>query len=638
MKQIAIFLVLLSALAGCSGDNNGVVFNGNSNVGNTGNTGNTGPTESNWSSSETVNNPNPDSGNGTSGTPQPTVTSFAVSHRNGQTFLTWGELGNSSYNIYRHNVPITNSNLGSATLLTRKWGPLDENTSINRNASSEVPRNFVIKDNSSPLRDDEGLFVYTPQNGQQGSAYYAITTVDGGQENRYIAAGRNASSRSVNERVSTPRPVLTKTKNGGKGRVYTQYMDYAKWNPTFNGYAFNFAVALPGNYNPSRSYPLMLELHAYNELHKFLNELEFSSWQAIQVFPVDPGDSIGASHTWWYGHSADHNYKTQGSVPRSGKIENFTEQRVLAAVNFLIDDGEFNVDRNLVHAYGHSMGASGALSLGMRYPSVFAGIYASQPMTNYSSSPTFQENFVRVFGEQSANLQIVNNGRNAEDIRRYNGTRVWDWMNHQEQLRRRSADRFAFLMVDHGKDDTTIDWQTQGKPMAKAFTDARVGFAAVTRSAGHSWMGFASVNTNLFGFGFGDDGPWRYPRNLSFPGIQNASGSGALQPNNFGEDRYNTSIDWSTPKNNFHQPIVDTSNKYEISIRSLSSNQTADITPRNTNSFKPSSGQQCSWTAINIANNANIGSGRATVDGSRLLTIPRVQIVNGSGTRLAISC
>ncbi len=617
MKAFAFTAVLLVVLAACS-DGNISTPNGSDNVGGTsgGDNGNS-------------------SGIGVSG--------LTVRHRNGQTFLVWNESGSAQYHVYRHNSQITNNNLGSATRLTERWGPLDQNTSVNRYGSSVAPTHFVINDLSTPLGDDKGLFVHTTQNGQQGGAYYAVTTVSGGVENRNIVNGANASSQSVNESVSTPRPVLTLSKNGGKGRVYTQYMDYANWNPTLKGYAFNFAVALPANYNSSRAYPLMLEMHAYGGDHKYVDQAQFD-WPVIQLFPSDPGESVNTFHTWWYGFAADHNYRTQGLTPRSGNVENFTEQRVIAAVNFIINDGQFNVDRNLVHAYGHSMGASGAVALGMRYPSVFSGIYASEAMTNYGTSPTFQRNFVSLWGERSANLPIVNNGQNNADIRNYGAggsqaTGVWSWMNHQEQLRRRRADRFAYLMVDHGKTDEVIHWPTQGQPMVKALTDARAGFsAAAVGGVGHNWLGFESVVTSVFGLGYGDEAAWRYPRTLSFPGIHFATGSGAVQPGSSGTDRYNTNIEWATPKNNFAQGIVDTSTRYEISIRSTSNNQTADITPRNTNSFKPASGKRCNWAATSISGNQTVGSGNATVDGSRLLTVTGVPIVSGSGTRLVVNC
>ena len=661
MKQIAIVLLTAVALTGCGGgggeDTFGADTSSNTIGGGTTTSGSSQPNADSGTDAATPvsvtggssatgsDNSGSDNGdNAGSNNNGPVASGITASHRNGQTFLVWQEVNDQTgYHVYRHNSPITSSNLASATRLTERWGPLDQNTSLHRFGTDDVPDNFVISDSGQPLGNDRGLFVHTTQNNQQGGAFYAVTSVVGGNENRSIVAGSNATSQSVNESVSTPRPVLTASTNGGNGRIYTQYMDYALWNPTLNGYAFNFAVAFPVNYNSSTAYPLMVELHAYDEQHKFEGQAEFE-WPVIQLFPSDPGDRFGTAHTWWYGHAKDHNYKTQGSVPRSGEIENFTEQRVLAAIDFLISDGQFNVDRNLVHAWGHSMGATGALGFGLRYPSVFAGIYASEPMTNFAASPVFQENFTAILGDQSSNLQIINNGPNNAAIRNYgsNGsqpTGVWNWMNHQEQLVRRRADNFAYLMVDHGKSDNVIDWQTQGRPMAQAFTSARAGFSAsALGGVGHSWLGFDSVVNSVFGLGFGEQTAWQYPNNLSFPGIHNASGSGSLQPGSSGDDRHNTTIEWATPRNNFHQGIVDSSNRYEISLRSTSGNQMADITPRNTNAFKPSSGTVCSWTATSIGNNATIGSGSGTVDGSRLLTMQQVVIQSGGGTRLTVNC
>jgi len=623
---LSVFLaVAISACDGGAGLIDSADGNGQTNPGQTDN----GDPNQNTGEQNT-NNENPDNqntGNEQVVNPNAAIASrLNATHRSGQTFIVWQEPdGNTNYHVYRHNSPITSSNLSSATKLTNRWGALDQN----------------IQDSQGALADSQGLFVNTTQNNTQGNAYYAVTSVINGQESTRIDPGKNATTQAVNESVSTPRPVLTVSSGGG--RVYTQYMDYSRWNPTLNGYAYNFAVALPAGYNRSNSYPLMVEFHAYGELHKFVDQAEYN-WPVIQLFPSDPGEGAGTTHSWWYGYAADHNYKTQGGLPNSGKVENFTEQRVIAAINFLVNDGQFNVDRNYIHSFGHSMGGSGALAYALRYPSLFAGIYASEPMTNYASSPVFQENFTRLWGSKAQNLPIVNNGPNNSDIRNYGAggsqaTNVWDWMNHQQQIKRRSTDRFGYLMIDHGKQDTTIDWATQGRPMARVLSEARVGFSATAvGGVGHNWLGFDGVVTSVFGFGFGDEAGWRYPRSLSFPSITYATGSGSIDPSSGGTDRYNKTIEWSTPRNSFHQSIVDSSNRYEISLRSTSGNQTAQITPRNTNAFKPSAGRSCSWNVTDIGSNGSIGSGNATVANSGLLTITGVQIRTGQGSRLSISC
>ncbi len=588
------------------------------------------PNNGNNETDNTNENGNPDD-NGT------VVSGLSLRHRSGQTFITWDEpAASAGYHVYRSDQPITTDNIDSAVLLTSRWGPLDNNTSLHRYAVTDVPAYFVIEDLGAPLADNSGLFVHTVDN--SGTGYYAVTTVLDGFENRAVIAGQNSAS--VQEFTGTPQPVLTLSVNGGKGRLYTQYMDYQQWNPTLNGYAFNYFVALPFNYNPSRSYPLQVELHAYGYFPTLLEEVRYQ-WQVIQLMPIDPGDQENTFHTWWYGHARDHDYRRNGDTPFQGVIENFTEQRVMKAINETINNPEFNIDSNLTHVYGNSMGASGSVSLGLRYPSVFAGVYASQPMMNYQTSTRFRTNFRRLFGPVDQNLPIVNRGLYSDAIQRYGEggsqpTGVWNWMNHHEQVRRRRADDFSYLMIDFGKADDVIDWQTQGNPTFSAFTDARVAYSATAREGiGHEWRAFDAVNQNLYQF---EVGSWRYPNDLSYPGLHNASGSGRLYPPSSGDDLYQTNLEWSTPQYGFGSGIVDQTSRYEITLRSTASEQRADITPRNTRQFNPAVNAQCNWTARRVSDGQTTDSGVATVDSSRLVTASQVAITTGSGTRVSFNC
>lgn len=571
------------------------------------------------------------------------VSELTATHRNGQTFLTWPEQDPAArYHIYRHSAPIDENSITSATRLTEKWGSLGPATSLNTHGTVNVPANFVIEDLGRPLNNNTGLFVYTTPADQQGDYFYAVTTVVNGSESASVVAGINSLSTSINERNSTPQPILVESANSGKSRIYQQYMDYANWNPTFNGYAYDFGVTLPHNYNPAISYPVQLVLHAFGETYPSLPESEFDV-ETIQVRPSDPGLDQNSEHSWWYGYASDHNYRTTDLTPSQGTITNFTEQRVLAAVRFVLNASDISSNSELTHIVGGSMGASGALSLAIRYPTVFSGIYAGQPMTNYPASPAFQKNFVLLWGEQQSNLPIVNSGPESGSIRRFGygqnaETGVWDWMNHFEQLKRRSNEDFAYLMIDHGKADRIIDWQTQGEPLARAFTDAKLGFSAnAYGGVGHTWLGFGAVVNQLFGLGFGDLAPWRYPVSLSYPAIHNATGSSSIDPGSENDSSYNMNIEWSTPANSFGSGIVDTSNRYEITIRSNTGNQTADITPRRTQNFNPSSGQGCSWSAVNVSSGIST-TGTTSAAATRLVTATGVPIYSDSGTRLTINC
>ena len=564
-----------------------------------------------------------------------TVSGLTAGHRNGQTFLTWVEVqGDVGYNVYRHNAVITSNNIASAEKLTAKWGPLDSDTSINKHAGDAVPSTYVISDLGQPLSESNGLFVYTPATNE--SAYYAVTTVSNGRENIALTSGENSLSAAVRETVGAPKPVLTVSLNKGKGRVYTQYMDYAGWNPTFNGYAYNYSITLPSGYSKRRSYPLLLRPHAYGEQMPVKPESEYG-WQIIQIFPQDPGPKAGSTHSWWFGYSADHNYLTDGERPTSGKVANFTEERVMKAVRDTIEDPEINVDTQLVYAFGHSMGASGSLSLATRYGNVFAGMYGSEAMTDYTNIPQFEGEMEKLWGKQSARLPITIRGPYTDLITRYEGTGVWHWMNHHKQLVERRGDRMAYIMLAQGKADTIIDWYTQSAPMARVLNDASVGFSArFVADAGHSWLGFSAIVKSLFGFGNDTDFPWRYPRDLSFPAISYASGSGPLSPGLNGTDDYNMDIEWATPHTRFAKSIVDEPRRYEITLRSKSQAQSANITPRNTQRFSVRPGERCSWKAV--SRRKTTGSGTVVVDADGLVTVPKVVITPRKGTRVTIQC
>ncbi len=562
-------------------------------------------------------------------------------HRSGQTFLTWQESdAQHEYHVYRYTQPVTVDNLAQAERLTDRWGPLPNDTSVNRFGGSNVPSHYVIEDLGDPLSDETGLFVHTAQE-DDSSSFYAITSVIEGVEN---VSTLHALDVAVEETVQEPEDVLTVSVNGGSGRIYTQFMDYANWNATFNGYIYNYSVALPAGYDQNQSYPLMINPHASYQEYGFLQETLYG-WQVITLLPSDPGPVAGTHHSWWYGYAKDHNYLTEGSIPQSGAIENFTEQRVMRSIKYLTEDSDINVDAQRIHAQGLTMGGSGALAWSMRYPNVISGVWVSEPMTNYSSSPQLQSDFQRLWGTQESNLPILNRGPYSEDIQVYgiDGMQpvgVWDWMNHQQQLVERRGDNFGYIMTSHAKNAVTfIDWQTQGKPLVQSLTESNVGFTSFHRSdETQANTSFDSVITPLFGFGNGNDFPWKYPLALAFPAIQNASGSDALIPADGGDQVYNLDIEWATPQTPFDATIVDTPDLFEVTLRSTGSTQTADITPRRTQAFSASPGQECSWTTTDQNLDTSIDSGVVTADDDSLITITDVSIVTGVGTRLAIDC
>lgn len=570
-------------------------------------------------------------------------------HRSGQTFITWQEdnaVSGESYQVYRHTEPITTANLDDATLLTDRWGAIAEGSSAYANELTwpspwdpqPTHRNFVIQDDGPELSDTTGLFVWTTH--ENGTFYYAVTTVRDGLEDRTIVPGDDATVAGLVETVADSAPIRVHTTESSRGFVYTHFMDYAQWNPTFEGYAYNYSVALPPGYDGSQAVPLMIYMQGWGDRYGIHDGTPYD-WNSIWVEVDDP------HQTWHYGFNADFDYRTfdphDPQPPTTGTIVNFTEQRILQAIDEV--SVLFNVDENRIHGHGSSMGGSGMLTMGMRYPDVFAAIYAGLPMTDYRAadgsggSIDWRSDLEPKWGTIAANLPVENRGPHATHLATYDGTGVWDWMDHQSQAVARRGEDMAYLTYIHTMQDDVIAWDTQGQPFPGALAAADIGFQGAAVPGGHSWPGFDGSNEVMIGGDAGGGwGQFQFRRDMSFPAISHASHAAPIPPPTSSTEShyYNVDIEWSVPWHDFGDLILDEPARYAITLRSTSGDQTADVTPRRLQQFAVTPGASYAWTNTNATTSAVIQAGTATADASGLVTIPGVQIL-ADGNRLEIT-
>src|SRR5262249_18249210 len=191
----------------------------------------------------------------------------------------------------------------------------------------------------------------------------------------------------------------------------------------------------------------------------------------------------------------------------------------------------FNVDANRIWAEGNSMGGSGAVSLGLRYANVFAAVYAGLPMTNYRASgeqggKDWTTDQVAKWGAVASNLPIENRGKYAAPLARYNGMGVWDWQNHQAEVIARAGEGMAFLAFVHAMQDTTINWASEGQPWVGDLYQGRIGFMGADVPGDHSWPGYVGSDTAMIGPGYSGWDTFQFRKDMSFPALSNASGSG----------------------------------------------------------------------------------------------------------------
>jgi len=611
------------------------------------------------------------------GTPQAAVSSDAASpqptgltavYRSGQTFLTWQErtdLNGESYHIYRSALPITAATLISARQLTSRWGAIPAGSSIFwsersypdsvHGAVSRV-RNYVISDLGPELTDSTGLFVWTPK--EAGPYYYAVTTVMNGVENVVDFSADNSLTAPVNETPADPAPVRIWQSPDGHGAVYTQFLDYETYNPTLNlvrytlplgsaaaphpQYAFNYSISLPsavdcGGTLPE-NYPITMWLHGYGG--RYINTVGDSGTCAVVLYGDDPGN------TWYFGQSDTWDFR-RGGRPTTGAIVNYTEERLLRA---FYDAGRgygtagYLIDVNRRYIQGGSMGAAGALSFGLRYSKVFAGIYGNLPMTNPRASDGSEQppgccawynTLTSLWGDAAHALPVRIIGRYADSLQQYNGMSIWDWQNHQQMTLMRRGDDTALLAFAHGTLDTVIHWQSQAKPFYLPLYQSRRTFSAAIRNVDHATGAGSAGMGPMVRATFNN---WQVRRDESVPALSYASGSGAVPPPDGQASDYNLNLEWGASWHVFpgSAPPVDTRGEWAIDLRTTDgSTQTVDVTPRRLQHFTVAAGATYHWTLQAITGTAVLTEGLVIADADSLITVPGVP-VDATGVHLRI--
>ena len=593
--------------------------------------------------------------------------SFRAIHRSGQTFLTWSEradLTNESYRVYRHTQPITTTNLAAATCLYQVWeGSAD--FPANRYADAAFQARYfdrvVITNGGTPLAAGTGLLVWTLATndftgGATGTAYYAVTTVNsGGTENRTNFTAGNAAG-PLGEGVAEPLPVETAQNVGTRGHLYLQFMDLRKWNPTFhapnpgNGYygldpdspavqhalayAYDYVVFAPDC--GTSAVPVTVSLHGWggNSYGPVTEDPDPWGWCTYRIYPVDQGE------TWWFGFARDHDFRAGGEVAAGDVIVNYTEQRVLRMIRDLQRQPPGPpVDTNRLYVYGQSMGGSGTLALALRYPNVFAAAFASQPMTDYSTSGDgggidWRGDAEAKWGARALNLPVQLDAPAgwAAPIQSRSGTGVWTWQNHRLNATNRIGDDNVPFGITHGTNDDVIEWATQGRPVYGALDAGRRCWGGLVSAADHTWIGFEGLPPGLAPVDYAPFANFQVVRNETVPGLSRDSGDLASPPAQTGG--YHLNLDWSASWNTWDGVPQDTATNWQMSLRAMDARtHTVDVTPRRTQRFHPASGATMAWRNLRVSDNVQIQSGTATVDASGLVTASNVT-VSTTGNRV----
>jgi len=562
---------------------------------------------------------------------QVSLSTLEAFHRSGQTFITWPEGSGSPddvFHVYRATFPITSSTLILADRIAEV--PLDSGLFVNEvESGSPYQERFIIRDLGPELPPGIGLHVHTVRD--HVLAYYAVVRVHDGVE---LPLETNMTlHEGVWETPARPRPVMVTT-NGLK-TLYTHWMDYATWNPEFEGYAYNFWVGVPREGN-SRPLPLQMHLHAWGESWQ-------RNWTAGDAdgsgtpynYPmiwVEPDD---ARNTWWYGFADN---VSQGEPPNEESvIVNYTEQRLLYMLDWILSsDSPYLVDPDRIFLYGGSMGGTGALTFGLRHPERFSAILAIVPATDEASSSWGRAGFDMLWGTVDQNL-LTNEG-----------IPVHQRLDTQQYLQDHARDDLPYTITFHGREDTIIEWSTQGLPWVDLRNQVRAPGPEMWADSDH-YNSFDVFDRDLFANYHPEKAD--LPRTESYLVFTAASADddprGAI-PSCRGTAPYaygflGNSIEWASSGNPFlgFAGPVETSETYQVALRARTDQcewpdeDLVDVTLVRRQAFFPTPGTQVRWTNRTTAGDV-LQEGVLTVPSSGEVTVSGVHVTT-EGTILALT-
>ena len=553
------------------------------------------------------------------------VASLQAVYRDGQVFLTWKEEDTppgTTFNVYLHEQPITPANLTQARKVghhveahsARDWW--QDPASFDADAKPGTPVGFRIASDAAPLDPQGGLFVHTVTAESSGPRYFAVTTSDAkGVENMNLVAGQNALSQPVDGKVAPLQAIwlgegALPARGAGKGKSFTLSLHGRGGGKPGAGTHFNCLVF--GN-----------DKQGWREGIAFKFQLSISE-NGVRIAPSDRAwtgrpvlesgdkrDHCLAVNTWWYGYNS-RIYET--TLTPKTVVPNYSEERLLWMVRWAQE--YLGTDPNKTYLVGGSMGGSGAVSMSLHHPNVFAATVAMVPIVSYTRRGPGKGSLAR--------LECMC-GPLDETAVTHEGKPFLEHMNGELNATRSRAD-LPYLFITHGRPDGSIPWENN-PPFYRAMNAARQGFAVHWNDGDHSTAHSTAPN---------DVKAWdkrleRFALNRSFPVFSNCSDN--RNPGN-GERKdgditgwFNRGLDW--------QDLVDTPNEYALTVVAdypgLQLPLTVDVTPRRVQQFKVKPGDK---VMVHIG---DAPPAEARADEAGLVTIRGVKVADENGTRVRLT-
>lgn len=564
-----------------------------------------------------------------------TVTSLIALHQNGQTYLTWSEVADSSatYRIYRSATPFTST----AQLITTNFiGAVGADSSFDARLSDLRATSYFYRITAAgpDLSSTQGLYVHTPVS--DGAAYFAVTAVVNSVEQVALDAGQNTTN-AVNEVVAMPEPVFQRTLTINSRSVEI----YAHWTSTSatafypamgnqSSVAHHFGLVRNGT---ASTHSLLIRPHARQG--SFLSTVTGTNDANEWVLTLDDWMPNSIENTFWYGYHQSFSIETGGPQSSSGIVHDYTTRRVKWEIEWAMRT--LPLDLNRLYMTGHSMGGIGSHFLSLMLPGKIAAIWTTSAKYDFSflNDPNPANIWNSGSNERATSGDILW-GTVPTALTSSEGIPVYDRLNAGYLVNAFRGIDQPVMIAYHGKNDVVVGWAEKlgfynvmnaNKHGGTFFFDS-----GVHNRSGGEWQ--TSQNMNALN---------RYRLNQSYPAFSNSSANGnpgtgaATSGDTFGT--LNGNLDWDT------STIIDTATQWQIKLSTIAlthstgtiaapASATADVTPRRLQAFPHTPGTPARYEVRDLSNTL-LQSGLITADADGLLTAPAVTITS-AGTTLTL--
>jgi len=571
----------------------------------------------------------------------PVVSGLTAVCRSGQVFLTWQEApvpAGTTFNVYLSRTPILDEpalaaaqRLGqwiephSAEDWTRDKGNYgkgrEKDPKTGAVPAPAAPVGYIIEPGGPRLDPASGLHVHTVGNGEEGEAYYAVTTVLAGREDRALVPGANALPRPVAQKREPVQPIWQGPGQGppaGAGQGKPLYLQlHAKGNRS----ACSYIVFGDATHAWREGIPFMFDVSVGADRVNLLPSDTMYVGRSFGRAPEAAGSVCGV-WTFWYGCS--------DRIPEPDQMDrgtptNYTERRLLFMLDWV--KRTLNTDPNRTYCSGSSMGGCGTMSFAFRHPEIFAAVSALVPIVAYNEG-------------DPAKGQKLGWHDNTFRLRPICGPVTLACSDGMPLGQRLDATAFVtahpddlpFLFIANGRQDTSIPWHNN-PPLYRALQDLRHGCLVAWNDGAHPDVDRllpADVKQR------GSAGLARFALNRSFPAFSRCSrdhnpGNG---DNTDGDivGFLNRGLNWTDP--------VETPSRYEVLITydldAADLPLRVDVTPRRCQAFKLAPGQGCTAENIDAAGTTR-QSLRLEADRSGRVTFPGFELTQRQGNRLILT-